>query len=216
MMNKLEMWLSKWRLKPNPRKSQYIIFHHKISQNSPSITIKGIAKKPTAEIKYLGVEVDNKMNFNKYTKAIKKRTISRAKTFTKLTVRNRGINTNNAVKIYKTICRPVLEYAHPIFANCRRPALNNLKTAETTSLRTITKIRHPENRIHNPPNELLYQITNIQPIEERLKKLNKNFYALLKDSQDILDLFHHEHIAQAARKYPPKSLILTLEEQERN
>lgn len=80
-----------------------------------------------------------------------------------------------ASKIYKGICRPMLEYAHILYLNCRRPALQNIKVAETSALRIITKIRHPLNPLHNPSNELLYNKTKIQPIMERLKVLSTKF-----------------------------------------
>lgn len=70
---------------------------------------------------------------------------------------------------------PLLEYGHIIFQNLKNPARNNLKVAETSAIRKITKLRHPQNPLHNPPNEQLYQITNIPKIEERLRHLSTKF-----------------------------------------
>ena len=89
--------------------------------------------------------------------------------------KSNGINTETKSKIYKLICRPMIEYGHVLYLNLKTPAARNLIVAETSSIRSITKIRHPNNPLHNPPNNLLYQMTHIQPIEERLAHLQQKF-----------------------------------------
>lgn len=200
-------WFLRWRMKPNPEKSQYIIFYHRISTSSPSIVMKGIKIVPTHSIKYLGVQIDNKLNFNLHTKMMKKKTISRAKHFSKLTYRKQGINIENATKIYKSICRPLLEYAHPLYANCKTTALRNLEVAETTALRAITRLRHPQNILHNPPNSLLYMKTNILPITERITVLNRRFHTRLNELEDVLNLYHEDGTIKTNRKHPTQTLI---------
>lgn len=167
LMRKIEIWFSTWRLKPNPAKSQFIIFNHRLSSNSPTIFIGSEQKHPQQAIKYLGVYVDNKMNFNQHTKQMKKKISFRAKHFSKLVIRNQGLSMKNAAKIYKPICRPILEYAHPILINCRNPAIQNIETAERIALRTISRIRHPHNRLHNPLNEL--QKSRSNPFQKGFK-----------------------------------------------
>ena len=84
--------------------------------------------------KYLGMVIDNKVNFNCHTANVKKTIIRRAKHFSKLTYKAQGINGTTATKIYKLLCRPIIEYGHPLYLNCKGPAINNLKVAETTAL----------------------------------------------------------------------------------
>ena len=89
-------------------------------------------------------------------------------------------------KIYKLICRPILEYGHIIFGNLKNPAIKNLEVAEPSAIRTITKIRHRNNPLHNPPNHLLYQLTHIQPIQARLSTLAQRF-CQKQFNKDIID-----------------------------
>ncbi|XP_044744572.1 uncharacterized protein LOC123306578 [Coccinella septempunctata] len=49
------------------------------------------------------------------------------------------------------------------------------QTAETTSLRAITKMRHPRYELYNPSNMLLYEKTLIKPINQRLNDLSPKF-----------------------------------------
>lgn len=73
------------------------------------------------------------------------------------------------------ICRPLLEYANVLLLNCKNPAKNNIEVAERSSLRIITKIRHPNNPIHNPSNTLLYEKTRVLPIMNRIDILATKF-----------------------------------------
>lgn len=175
LTNKTITWFNKWRLKPNPEKSHLIIFYHTPSGTSPTLRIYNHIIRPETYVKYLGISIDHKINFNYHTKNIKKSIISRAKHFRCLSWKNNGINQETKCKIYKLICRPMIEYGHIVFLNLKHPALQNLKVAETSSIRSITKIRHPNNPIHHPPNDLLYRTTSIQPIEDRLAHLSHKF-----------------------------------------
>lgn len=168
-------WFNKWKLKPNPAKSQLIIFNHKICRNSPTVTMYNQQIHPVSNAKYLGIHIDNKMNLNGHTALVKKSIISRAKHFSSLTYKNQGISKDTACKIYKLICRPIIEYGHQIFLTCKNPALKHLKVGETTALRKITKIRHPNNPIHNPPNQYLYDLCGMEPIEDRINELSRKF-----------------------------------------
>ena len=175
LINDIEKWFQKWRLIPNPLKSQYILFNHTIQATSPQVSVFNQPIRPKPNAKYLGIDIDAKLNLKNYTKKTKSETIGRAKQFRSLTYKNQGINIKTAKKNYKSICRPILEYGHAIFLNLRPPAMKNICVAETSALRAITKIRHPQNELHNPSNELLYQKTNIQPIKERIYHLTGKF-----------------------------------------
>lgn len=174
-LNRVIVWLDRWKLKVNPEKSQFIIFHHKISEASPKLDILNHQIPPQSHIKYLGIHFDNKLNFKYHLSAMKKKTITRSKHFRNLTYKDEGINIKTAGHIYTTICRPLLEYGQIIFSACRGPAIQIIETAERTSLRKITKIRHPTNPLHNPSNEMLYQKTGIEPIIQRFQSLTEKF-----------------------------------------
>ena len=124
---------------------------------------------PKTSEKYLGIHLDYKLNFNNHTNIIKKK-ITRAKHFRSLTYKNQGINISSASKIYKTICRPILEYGHLLFSNSGPTAKKNIEVGERKAIRTITKLRHPQNPLYNPPNTLLYQKIEVEPINLRLPK----------------------------------------------
>lgn len=207
MMNRTNDWFKKWRLSVNPDKSKLIIFNHTISQNSPSIYINNVRIQPSPHAKYLGVLLDNKLNFNLHSQQMKKKTTTRANHFKCLTCRKEGINTHTAVKIYKSICRPLLDYAHVLFHNCRNTAYKNFQVAETSSLRKITKMRHPINPLYNPSNALLYELTTVIPIEERHKTLTLKF-ANSESNFEILSQFcNQRNRNMPARLHHPEHTV---------
>lgn len=173
--NNIITYCNKWRQEINPKKSQFIIFHHKIKDTSPKITLVNTNIKPSPSVKYLGINLDHKVNFKLHTSITKKKTTARAKHFRSLTYKNKGISIKTGATIYKMICRPLIEYGHVIFNTCRNPAIKNIEVAERNAMRQITKIRHPNNPLHNPSNLLLYEKTKIEPIVCRLRKLSINF-----------------------------------------
>lgn len=175
LMNKTNRWFELWRLQANPTKSQLLIFNHHPSLSSPTINVANEIVHPKTTAAYLGIHLDHKLNFNNHTNITKKKITTRAKHFRALTYRNQGINGQSATKIYKTICRPMLEYGHPLFSNCGSIAKKNIEVGERKAIRTITKIRHPQNPLYNISNNLLYQKVKIEPINLRIPKLNKKF-----------------------------------------
>ena len=168
-------WFYKWRLIPNPNKCQLLIPFYKIGHNPPSITVDTQHIRPQHDVKYLGMIVDSKCKFKKHLQKSKSEAIRRAKYFRNLTFGKHGISTKTATKIYKAICRPILDYGHIIMTSLTKTATSTTKTAETSSLRAITKIRHPNNPLHNPPNNLLYERTAVEPVTERHNRLKKKF-----------------------------------------
>lgn len=208
-------WCNNWRLKINPDKSQLIIFNNRISEATPTIQIINNILSPSATVKYLGIKLDNKLNFNSHTKDMKRKMISRAKHFRSLTYKNEGISMTTATKIYKMICRPIIEYGSILFSTCRKPALNNIEVAERSSIRRITKIRHPHNSLHNIRNNLLYERTGIEPILIRFRKLSKK-YAQSEEFHSTIQPFTIQIPEDVTRRrtHPERTLLEVLSEEQ--
>lgn len=207
LCNNIIQFFSKWRIKPNPNKTQLIIFNHKININSPSIKIFNQQIRPSNSCKYLGIHLDSKLNFNLHAKLMKTKMITRAKHFRSLTYKNNGIQPETAIKIYKMICRPIIEYAFLIYLNCKKTTVGKLEVAERSSLRIITKMRHPDNPLHNPSNQLLYETTQVTPILERFKELACQFAKKHHNIQIMENLMHgRDHNLPPKRKYPTQTL----------
>lgn len=173
--DKTMTWFYKWRLTPNPQKNQLLLSNHKIGPHSPTITADGHMTKPTNFVKYLGITLDPKLKFTRHLQKMRTETTKRAKHFRGLTYKNKGISTYTATKIYKTICRPLLDYGNIILANSSEKAKKYIQTTEQIAVRLITKIRHPENPLFNPSNQMLFERTKLIKITDRHNKIQKKW-----------------------------------------
>lgn len=68
LLNKTIQWFCKWRMRPNPVKSKLMLFNHALGPGSPSIILFNQRLHPVPSIKYLGIELDNKINLNQHKK----------------------------------------------------------------------------------------------------------------------------------------------------
>ena len=204
-------WFKKWRLFANPSKTILFLPYHKLNQGSPNIIMDQATISPSITCKYLGVWLDNKLNFLDHATKIKNSVTRRAGFFRSLTYKNDGIDTCTAVKIYKFICRPVLEYASVIVSNTKKIFENKISVAERTALRKLTKIRHPNNPLHNPSNDFLYETCSILPIANRLPLLLKKFASKKTNLNNIKKLCFKKRTRHAAtnlkiQQYPSSNI----------
>ena len=161
-------WFRKWHIKINPSKTQFLIFNHRVNENSPTVRVDNEVVSPASHAKYLGINLDHQLNFRLHGKRVKQSTITRANYFKCLSTANSGLGWKHRVTIYKAICRPILDYGAPILFNGNQRLQKLLQVAETSALREITRLRHPNNILFNPSNALLYTKSDIVPIFERI------------------------------------------------
>lgn len=206
LTNKTMEWFYKWRLTPNPTKNQLLLPNHKIGPNSPTITADGYTTRPSYFVKYLGMTLDSKMKFTKHLRNIRVNITKRAKYFRGLTYKQAGISTHTATKIYKSICRPLLDYGNIILANANDKTKKYIQTTEQITLRLITKIRHPENPLFNPSNDLLYERTNLIKITDRHKKIQTK-WKNKKDNWTIINKLCLTRQTRTSRYLTPNTTL---------
>lgn len=194
-------WLYKWRLKTNSDKSQFICFYDRHPVDNIQVGQHMVSPQPSS--KYLGIQIDKNLNFKSHLKTIKQKTVNRAKQLRKLTFRQLGLSRKHATLTYKVLCRPLLDYGAILFTTCSPNTLKIISTAETTALRTITRLRHPQNILWNPSNQSLYDMTKTEPILRRQRTLNQTF----------LKKTHNQHLLrQFLVPLPQQSLLSTPKE----
>ncbi len=108
------------------------------------------------------------------------------------------------------ICRPIIEYGHIVTINQRSSTRKNLEVGERNSLRALTKMRHPNNALHNPPNDMLYSITEIEPFLDRSRRLATRFINNSINSTILAPILQERTLNK--RKFPEKTLWEYLQE----
>ena len=108
-LNNLILWSQKWQMHFNASKCETMRITRSTSNiTCPSYCINNTQLDSVDSVKYLGVNIDHKLNFKNHiikickkandTLHMLKRSLKRAQTLTRITA-------------YKSLCRPILEYA---------------------------------------------------------------------------------------------------------
>ena len=106
-INMLEGWCRRWRIKLNASKSNLLVISRipKIKTDDSSVMLFDDIVSPCQNAKFLGIEIDDRLNFNKHFDEKVKKAKSRLNLF-KLLSRG-GVNNATLVRLYKTFVRPL-------------------------------------------------------------------------------------------------------------
>ena len=206
LTNEVTSWFLKWRLLPNPKKTQLLLPYQNIAKRPQSITMLNTTIDPSHVAKYLGIYLDSKITLVKHAQTIKKEIIKRAKYFKILRYKDSGVSTNTAVYIYKSTCRPLLDYYRIVSACGSKKMQKAIEVSETSALRAITKIRHSSNPLHNPSNNSLYSRCKIEKITERFYDLRAKFASNTENLSKIKELCITRANTTSKFKLPPSTL----------
>ncbi|XP_049845514.1 uncharacterized protein LOC126298254 [Schistocerca gregaria] len=144
-LHRLETWMAKWRIRPNPTKTQTVLFRHlskKKQQNEHDIRltlwISPLQLNDTA--RYLGVHLDKHLNWKTHLAYLLNKTRLRQNLIRQVQGRFHGCNTQIAINTYKTFIRPVLEYAAAPLGGIHAPITKSLFSTERRLIRSIARL----------------------------------------------------------------------------
>ncbi|KAJ3665383.1 hypothetical protein Zmor_000880 [Zophobas morio] len=156
LLRKFEEWANKWRISPNPKKSQSILisYPHAIpkqyafSRTKLTLHNQPIPKQKT--IKYLGITFSQTGSLLADLDLTLKKIRNRANLLYLIRGRIRGCNTETLLHTYKSFIRPVIEYRAPLYASLSQRILNRILTSERKILRRILKLdyKFPSSHVH--------------------------------------------------------------------
>jgi len=134
-------WLDQWRISVNPSKTTAIIFSNKRPQHNPKLNIRNVPINWSNSIKYLGIHIDNRLNFAKHVKqTLNKARATRFLLFPMLSNKN-PLSLATKIYIYKTYIRPIITYACPAWAsNISKTSWTTIEAFQSTTLRQITNL----------------------------------------------------------------------------
>lgn len=171
-LNRIEKYLTSWKIKINAEKTQFIIFPFNRSRRrlpSVALTFQGHTIERSSDVKYLGVTLDQKLLFKKHIEIARTRALRAMRALYPMLARSSRLNVKNKNIIYKTMIRPIMTYAAPIWVSAAKTHIKKLQVVQNKALKQIHNLHW---RFHTTD---LHQITNYLLVEELIIKMARDF-----------------------------------------
>ena len=178
-LDEFSKWARKWRILPNPSKTQVILFRHAnmttrptFAQTDVRLTFWGEELRLQDDISYLGVRFYKTLSLTPDINITIDKIRNRSNLLKALKVRLNGCSPETLLHTYKTFVRPVVDYRAPLYSTLPKRHMDRLKQTERKILRYIHRLHH-----RFPSDELFSRIDDpkLIPIDDRLTKLQQNF-----------------------------------------
>lgn len=172
-------YFNKWKIKINPSKTQAIIFpYNKSPKRIPTRQISfGNDTIPIQDnAKYLGVILDKKLTFKNHIDETRKKCIRITRALWPLLNKRSSLNLKNKNLIYKSIIRPSLIYACPVWYKAARTHLKKLQILQNKCLKIIY------NKPWRFPTDTLHNECSYIKLDEFIKRFTENFYTKIENS----------------------------------
>ena len=180
-LNKLEQWQNKWQMNFNPSKCHILTISPKKCYNSPTYTLCNQPLKQVDSHPYLGVEIDNKLRWDKHIDNI----TNKANHVLGLLKRNLSCcPTEVKVTAYKTLVRPILDYASVVWDPHHQCDEDKVEAIQRRAARFCMADYSYNSSVTNMLNELDWPLLKTRRKHSRLcmlYKINNNLVAIDKD-----------------------------------
>lgn len=171
-LHSIDKYMTKWKIKINAAKTQFIIFPFNRSRRRiPSTVLRfqnNIIRAETA-VKYLGVTLDKKLNFDLHIENTRNKATKAMRALYPMLAKSSKLNVKNKNVIYKTMIRPIITYASPIWCNATKTRLKKLQIIQNKCLKQINNLPW---RFRT---EELHTLTEYPKINELLEKHENKF-----------------------------------------
>lgn len=133
-LNQLQVWESEWLMSFNPEKCEVIRITNKRRIIEANYSIHGQTLQFTTKAKYLGVTIDNKLNWGPHINNITRK----ANNTTAFLSRNlSGCPRSIKATSYKTLVRPQVEYASTVWDHTNKTHINKIEAVQRRAARYI-------------------------------------------------------------------------------
>ena len=198
-LDQVSDWMSIWRQRLNPTKSQAMIFTTKgtPAPGSTPLKIREIVLKWQEFVIYLGVRYDRTLSWKPQFEHLSSVFSSRLRLLRKLCYNEFGISPHVALIIYKSFIRPVIEYGCPAFLCLQKYQIDRLQVLQNTALRLA--LRAP----NDTPLIELHRTAKVQFVHTHMKIRAADFILRAMENDTLsgreakyyLNMFSSEELA---------------------
>ena len=132
-------WYSRWRIRINATKSTAVLFaKRRLQQPGGAVRISGDDVPWSIRAKYLGVVLDRKLSWTPHVKQTAMKARQALGCLTPLLGRRSRLNIRAKLKMFKSVLRPIMTYASPVWGNTCTTNIRRLQTIQNIALRRVT------------------------------------------------------------------------------
>lgn len=208
-INLMTEWMNNWLIKPNPKKSQLVLFHsgsltksQNFNRSHIGIKINNTPVPLSTQATYLGINLHQYLNWTPEIKLISKRVSTRMNLIKSLKGRPAGCSSSTLLHTYKTFIRPLYDYRFACFTQLSDNQLHRILQQERRCLRVCLYLHSQY------ASEEVHPLANIEPINDRILSIQKKFTqrSLQSNVTSHRNIFLNIHLP--LRKKPKKKLTL--------
>lgn len=121
-------WLDSHKLKISPLKSSAVIFNNSYRKLvSPNIRIKNNIIVIKENVKYLGVSINNRLNWNVYVQELENKTQKGLNIMRAIRGIHWGADPSTMLSVYKGLIRSHLDYAYYVLRPCSKKNIKYIR-----------------------------------------------------------------------------------------
>ena len=188
-LNVLQPYFDEWLIKANPNKTEVINLNRHFTNNKiiTPVKMQNVKIAPSPHVKYLGVTLDTRLTFKKHLDKTLTTANGTLRQLYALMAKDNGLSTDNKLTIYRTIIRPILTYAAPVWCGVSKSNFTRLERFQNKCLRLITNSdRYRQTR------DMLDQ-TGLETLREHTDKIAEKFYRTQLDHNKLLKNMTNTH-----------------------
>lgn len=178
-LNAANRYFRKWKIKPNPEKSQAICFpsnnskrlipSHNLDMNNNEIPFGDNAK-------YLGIILDKKLNFGSHIKYMCEKAVKCNRSLYPFLNRRSKLSLDNKMLLYTQVIRAILTYGCQVFKDAANCHMKKIQIIQNKNLKIINNLPW------RFPTSVLHENTEVPMISVFIEQQCSSFYAKCEQS----------------------------------
>ncbi|GBM61594.1 putative RNA-directed DNA polymerase from transposon X-element [Araneus ventricosus] len=137
-LDQLGRWLIRWKVQVNSDKCQSVYFtRRRTTPSPPKLYRRPIPWKD--ETKYLGVTLDKRLTYKTHVTEVRNKVTAINTKLYYVMGKNSKLSLRNKLLLYKTLMRPIMSYASPVWGAAAKTPINKLEIAQNKIARQITQ-----------------------------------------------------------------------------
>ena len=166
----------------SPSKTSAVLFRRGLKRvDRRQIPTLHLLNRPISlvdQVRYLGVILDSKLNLNAHVEHIKGRAQQRLSILKCVAGKSFGADRIILLRMYKSLIRPILEYASSILDGPRNRRVESLEVIQNAALRIAT------GALRTSPVTAVQVDTNVEPLKVRRQDLLLRYYLKVKGNEN--------------------------------